>query len=183
MATTNEKIRKQFEFYFSDSNLPHDRYLWNKHKENDGWIPIADVAGFKKIKMLTEDQDAVVAALKEGPLEHIEINETNDKLRRKTPVQQVDHDARSIYAKNIPELSEESADKVADLLNLQDEVQEFFEQYGKVLAVRMRRVLFGVRKGKFKGSVFVEFSTPEEAEKVAAMSLKFKDNDLLLMPK
>lgn len=30
------KIRKQLEFYFSDSNLAKDRFLSEKAKENDG---------------------------------------------------------------------------------------------------------------------------------------------------
>lgn len=66
-------------------------------------------------------------------------------------------------------------------MNLQDEIQDFFEQHGKVLCVRMRKE--NVRGGAFKGSVFVEFSTPEEAEKVAAMDLEFKGNKLDLKTK
>lgn len=29
--TDNQKIRKQVNFYFSDSNLPYDKYLWTLH--------------------------------------------------------------------------------------------------------------------------------------------------------
>lgn len=28
VATDSEKIRKQVSFYFSDSNLPYDKFLW-----------------------------------------------------------------------------------------------------------------------------------------------------------
>lgn len=28
VATEAEKIRKQVNFYFSDSNLPYDKFLW-----------------------------------------------------------------------------------------------------------------------------------------------------------
>ncbi|CAO3649994.1 unnamed protein product [Cunninghamella echinulata] len=140
------KIRKQVEFYFSDSNLPYDKYLWTLHKFNEGWIPISTIANFKKMKMISEDFDTVVAALKEA----FEVEKATE-------------------------------DNIADLLNLQDDIQEFFEQFGTVLCVRMRKEQ--KPKGEFKGSVFVEFSTPEEAEKVAAMDLEYKGKKLELLTK
>ncbi|ORX44006.1 La-domain-containing protein [Hesseltinella vesiculosa] len=180
MSDLNAKIRKQFEFYFSDANLPFDRYLWNLSKENDGWIPVSSIASFKKMQTLTKDLDVVVAALKEGPLEFIEINDEKN-VRRKEPVKDYDHNAQTVYAKSFnPDRKKLDAGEV---LKLQDDIQEFFEKHGKVLAVRMRRFSGGPLKGKFKGSVYVEFSSPEEAEKVAAMTLEYNGSTLQLMTK
>ncbi|CAO3607344.1 unnamed protein product [Cunninghamella blakesleeana] len=173
------KIRKQVEFYFSDSNLPYDKYLWTLHQSNEGWIPISTIANFKKMKMISEDFDTFVAALKESECKLIEVNEEN-QVRRKTKVEEQDHTSRSIYAKKF-EIEKPSEDNIADLLNLQDAIQEFFEQYGTVLSVRMRKEQ--KPKGEFKGSVFVEFSSPEEAEKVAAMDLEYQGKKLELLTK
>ncbi|KAI9301186.1 hypothetical protein BJ944DRAFT_10027 [Cunninghamella echinulata] len=142
-------------------------------------IPISTIANFKKMKMISEDFDTVVAALKEGDSELIEVNEEN-QVRRKTKVEEQDHASRSIYAKAF-EVEKATEDNIADLLNLQDDIQEFFEQFGTVLCVRMRKEQ--KPKGEFKGSVFVEFSTPEEAEKVAAMDLEYKGKKLELLTK
>ncbi|ORZ17611.1 hypothetical protein BCR42DRAFT_412111 [Absidia repens] len=166
-AATQAKIRKQVEFYFSDSNLPFDKFLWTLTKKNDGWVPIKTLADFKKMKMITEDFDTVVAALKAEPSELLEVNE-EQKIRRKTPIEKQDIFGRSIYAKPFA-VEKETEDKTADLLNLQDEIQDFFEQYGKVLAVRMRKE--DGHRGAFKGS------------KVAAMDLEYKGTKLETMTK
>jgi len=48
-----------------------------------------------------------------------------------------------------------------------------------VASVRLRRAL----NRQFKGSVFVEFNTIEEAQKVSELKLKFKNTDLIIMMK
>lgn len=60
-------------------------------------------------------------------------------------------DARSLYARPFP------MDATVDTIT------ELFNGHGTVNCVRMRR---HVRSKMFKGSVFVEFSSVEEAEKV-----------------
>jgi lupus La protein len=37
-STQAQKLKKQLEFYFSDSNFPRDRFLRSKAAENDGCI-------------------------------------------------------------------------------------------------------------------------------------------------
>jgi hypothetical protein len=60
-------------------------------------IPIKTIANFKKMKMISEDLDTVVAALKAEPSDLIEVND-EQQIRRKTEVKQQDHESRSIYA-------------------------------------------------------------------------------------
>ncbi|CAO3598468.1 unnamed protein product [Absidia cylindrospora] len=144
-AATQAKIRKQVEFYFSDSNLPFDRFLWTLTKKNDGCKgSYQDSCRLQEMKMITEDFDTVVAALKAEPSELVE-----------------DIFGRSIYAKPFA-VEKPTEDKTADLLNLQDEIQDFFEQYGKRIC--------GI-------------STPDEAKKVAAMDLEYKGTKLETMTK
>ncbi|KAI8384561.1 uncharacterized protein BYT42DRAFT_544446 [Radiomyces spectabilis] len=169
---TKSKILKQVEFYFSDSNLPYDKYLWSLFKKTpEGWIDIKTIASFKKMKKISTDQDLIVEALKESP-EMLEVSEDNEKVRRKTQLEKQDHISRSIYAKGFP-LMDNDADK---LMDLQDKIDEFFSQYGKVLCVRMKKE--HVKPFNFKGSAYIEFSSPEESDKVAKMDLEFEGNKL-----
>lgn len=46
--------------------------------------------------------------------------------------------------------------------------------------VRLRRI---PKEKKFKGSAFIEFSTEEEAQKVAKLKIKVNDKELLILPK
>jgi len=79
--------------------------------------------------------------------------------------------ARTLYAKGLPDDS------------TIESVKKIFEAHGKVDAVRLRR-----RKDKaFKGSVFVEYSTNEEAENAAKLQIqapgKPEGEKLILMTK
>ncbi|CDS12856.1 hypothetical protein LRAMOSA05040 [Lichtheimia ramosa] len=182
MADVAPKILKQVEFYFSDSNLPFDRFLWNlKEKNSEGWVPLATVASFKKMRMLTEDLPTVVAALRDQSSELIELDESGENVRRKTPVVKQDMVTRSIYAKGFPLVDEGAENAKEALLQLQDKIEELFSQHGKVLSVRLRKT--DEKQPKFKGSAFIEFSTPEEAKDVSSKTLQYDGKDLLIKTK
>ncbi|CAO0799234.1 unnamed protein product [Mucor circinelloides] len=166
VATEAEKIRKQVNFYFSDSNLPYDKFLWTLRANTpEGWIPLETIASFKKMKMITEDFDAIVKALKEGESEIYEIDQEGKNIRRKSEVVKQNHNERSIYVKGFPLVDADAKDPVAELFKLQDKIDEFFGEKGTVLCVRMKKN--DEKPKKFKGSCYVEFATPEEALKVA----------------
>ncbi|KAJ8656671.1 hypothetical protein O0I10_007750 [Lichtheimia ornata] len=182
MADVAPKILKQVEFYFSDSNLPFDKFLWTlKEKNSEGWVPLATIAGFKKMKMLTEDLPTVVAAIRDQPSELVELDESGENIRRKTPVVKQNMVERSIYAKGFPLLDENVENPKEVLLQLQDKIDELFSQHGKVLSVRLRKT--DEKSPKFKGSAFIEFSTPEEAKDIVSKGLQFEGKDLLLKTK
>lgn len=61
-------------------------------------MPLATIAGFKKMKMLTEDLPTVVAAIRDQPSELVELDESGENIRRKTPVVKQNMVERSIYA-------------------------------------------------------------------------------------
>jgi len=173
------KILKQVEYYFSDSNLPYDKFLFTLTTKNTGrWVPIGTLANFQKMKLLSQDIDLITAALKESE-ELLEVSEDGLSIRRKTDL--VPPEAlreRTIYAKGFPAGTE--ADK-KEYFELQEEIQQFFSEFGVVNSVRMRNT--DEKPHKFKGSVFVEYANLEDAKNAAEQQLKYKDTDLLIMTK
>lgn len=170
----HDKIAKQIEFYFSDSNLPRDKFLKElADKDEDGWVPLEVLTTFKRLKKLSEDREEIVQAIKTVNGEVVELNEDSSKIRR-NPSRPLPSDAvineRSIYAKGFP-LETTTLDSVTD----------FFTNAGfKVLSVRLRRTL---TNKEFKGSVFVELESKDEVEKAVAAGLKIDDVPLLVETK
>ncbi|KAF8679796.1 the RNA-binding Lupus La protein [Rhizoctonia solani] len=145
MATEEERAVKQFEFYFSDANLPYDKFMWKLHTQTeDHWIPIATIASFKRMREFEpKGAEWLLSALRSSS-SLLEIDETGTKARRAHElVEPKDQFERSVYAKGFP-------DETPDL---QVRLEKFFSQFGKVNAVRMRRT----EQKVFKNSVFVEF--------------------------
>ncbi|OLL26124.1 La [Neolecta irregularis DAH-3] len=162
------EILAQVEFYFSDSNLPNDKFLWSLTQENDGWVPIATIASFKRMRRF-QPVDAISEALRQS-LNLLEVNQDGTKVRRKTPlVKQAGSAAfdRSIYVKGFGE----------ETTTMQIDLEIFFKELGPVNQIRMRRD----DDKKFKGSIFVEFGDIETAKKVLAMEDKPKWNDCELV--
>ena len=65
-AALQEALRAQLEFYFSKQNLATDSYLlaqMNSHPNKS--VPIDILAGFRKIKSLTDSKPAIIQALKQ----------------------------------------------------------------------------------------------------------------------
>ncbi|KAF1811857.1 hypothetical protein P152DRAFT_459334 [Eremomyces bilateralis CBS 781.70] len=178
-----DEIRKQVEFYFSDSNLPMDNFLFGQvgGSENKP-VAIKVVHSFKRMRRF-QPFSAVVAALKDSEI--LEVTE-NEEIRRKVPLStnasEVSRDLiktfddksapRSVYAKGFGEETEKT----------QLEIERFFEPYGPVRSVRLRRT-YPTRQ--FKGSVFVEFNNEETQKAFLALDPKPKwnDTDLLIMGK
>lgn len=121
-------------------------------------------------------EDGIAKVMKAS--EFLELDEEAKKIRRKSPIQrQTDAYERSIYAKGFPEETE----------TLQQELEKFFAQFGQINVVRMRREELA-RPKKFKGSVFVEFASMDEATKFLSKGktdegIKFGEAPLLVMSK
>lgn len=171
-----KKIIKQVEFYFGDKNLPKDRFLRQKAEEDDGWITLECLATFNRLKALSADTDVIANALRKSDAGLVEISEDNKKIRRVSskPLPENTFEARqaakskTIYCKGFP--------KDSSL----DQLEEFFASYGKVIYLVMRKDL----ERSFKGSVFVEFSTVDEAKAFTLLeSVKYNEEELLKMMK
>ncbi|KAK7376146.1 hypothetical protein VNO78_35000 [Psophocarpus tetragonolobus] len=72
------KIVNQIDYYFSNENLVKDIYL-RRNMDDQGWVPINLVAGFKKVKYLTENIQIVLDAIRTSSVVEIQ----GDKMRRR----------------------------------------------------------------------------------------------------
>ncbi|CAO1628683.1 unnamed protein product [Sympodiomycopsis kandeliae] len=167
---------RQVEFYFSDTNLPFDKFLWTLSRKDDGWVPISTIASFKRMRQVRDTLGVEKILQLLQPSELLQVDAENQKVRRKSPLEpQRDAYDRSIYAKGFP----------AETDSLQKDMEVFFAQFGQISAVRMRRE--DKKPRTFKGSVFVEFAVLDEMnkflEKAKAEPVKYQDQELLVMTK
>ncbi|GLJ07369.1 hypothetical protein SUGI_0065470 [Cryptomeria japonica] len=99
-----QKVVKQVEFYFSDANLPTDKYLMKfVKKDPDGFVPISVVASFRKIKNLVNNHALVGAALRSSS--QLVVSEDGKKVKRLHPLPDIDIEevqSRTIVAENLP---------------------------------------------------------------------------------
>jgi lupus La protein len=157
-----QDVLKQVEFYFSDSNLPKDKFLWRTVQSNqEGWVSIATIASFNRMKKF-RPLSAVVDALRTS--EFLVVSEDGELVRRKNAIlppkdsEKQLRFQRSVYAKGFDEETETT----------QEDLEKWFQQYGKVNEVRLRRN----EEKAFKKSVFVEFADLEDAKKFVELSPK-----------
>lgn len=168
-------IRKQLEFYFSESNLRKDKFLRDAiKKDSEGWVPISVLITFNKLKKLSTDVEEIAAAVKDS--EEISVSEDGSKLKRvcDIPVEDTSKE-RTLYAKGYP---------IDDPDVTIESVSAQFAEHGEVLMTRLRK---DPRTKGFKGSAFIEF---KDAASVASavkacnnedktVSLQWKDTPLL----
>lgn len=177
------EIRRQVDFYFSDSNLPVDQYLLKLTGGRDNRpVPLKTIHDFKRMRHF-QPYSAVRNAVANSSFLNLS---DDDEITRKVPIDEKysNHDvnynrklaqtssmARSIYVKGFGDESERT----------QLDVEGFFEVYGPIQAVRLRRH----DDGFFKGSVFVEFETEELQKTFLALDPKpmFDDKELKIMSK
>ncbi|KAL8714976.1 MAG: hypothetical protein Q9225_006461 [Loekoesia sp. 1 TL-2023] len=175
----------QVEFYFSDSNLLQDQFLFNKVQGHDNLpVPISTIHSFKRMRHF-QPFSAVVDALKESTTLNV-VGDENDHVQRKTPlpeglkdkpmveVKKVFEDEamkRSVYVKGFGE----------EQPSTQFDIEAFFAEYGPTNSVRLRRAFNKL----FKGSVFVEFDSEESQKKFLELDPKpkWKGQDLIIKSK
>ncbi|KAJ3277682.1 hypothetical protein HK104_003072, partial [Borealophlyctis nickersoniae] len=171
------KILKQVEFYFSDANLPRDKFLMDiVQNTKGGWVPIQTLTTFNRLKALTTNVDLIAAALKESQY-LLEVNWEGDAVRRRLQMRPRGRGVeKTIYAKGFP----------LDLPNTLDEIESYFAAFGEVIYVQVRRnqedKTFKTRK-MLQGSAYVEFRNITDANNVRQMTLNFRGNPLLIMMK
>jgi lupus La protein len=179
-----DKIREQVEFYFSDSNIISDDFLFEQTGGSENKpVPIKTLHNFKRMRHF-QPFSAVVEALKESKVLEV-VN--GDEVKRKKPIVlqpgmsrqenikwfEDEASKRTLYAKGFGEETDTT----------QLDIEEFFRPYGPVNAVRLRRTH---PEKVFKGSVWVEFETEELMQQFLALELhpKWQDEiDLKMMTK
>ncbi|KAL4563607.1 hypothetical protein LXL04_027652 [Taraxacum kok-saghyz] len=100
-----DKIIRQVEYYFSDENLRTDKFLLKYlAKEDEGYVPVAVIASFKKMKKLTHHKSLIVAALKESSLLTLSSNEKKVKRVHPFPLTEAfDPELCTVLVENLPE--------------------------------------------------------------------------------
>lgn len=167
MAPDPVKLRKQVDYYFSDSNFPRDKFLRQKSEEDeDGYVDISVLLTFNRLKVLGATVDEISRAASTSKI--VVLDDSKKRLRRKDPLPDANlWKTRSLYAKGWTAGSEFPS--IDTLISL-------FSPSGEVLMVKRR--FWNDDDGKhFKGSIFIEFATPEMAERAAAeeYSIQVKD--------
>jgi len=158
------KVRKQVEFYFSNSNYPKDKFLLAAAKEDpEGFIPLSSLLTFNRMKPLVSTVPQIASALLESNV--VVLNADQTKLKRKHPVpDKLDNHERTIYVQNAP--------KDGTL----EDFQDLFSKYGEVCSVRIVRD----KQKNSLGNAFVEFSTKEALETVLKETITMKENQLAM---
>jgi len=175
------KIIKQIEYYFGDVNLPRDKFLQEKVKEDEGWISLEVLLSFNRLSNLSTDEAVIADAVKKSTNNIVEVSEDCKKIRRSphNPLPELNEerkkelDARTAYAKGFP---------FDDNL---DNILKFLEPHGVVESCQLRTYLDKKEKNKekahkFKGSIFVLFKDLDDCKKfIEAESIKCNDKELI----
>ena len=166
-------IRAQVEFYFSDHNLPGDKFLWG---QTDGVankpVPLETIMTFGRMKIYNYADTA--AALQHSGFLNITGEAGEEKVNRKfaydpTNIRGKESEPRTVYVKGFGD----------EVPTSQFDIEAFFTPYGPINAVRLRRT----QDKLFKGSVWVEFENEEVAKAFLALDPKpmWKSDNVLLI--
>lgn len=164
-----------------------DKFLLSKvGGSTNNAVPLSTLHSFKRMRRF-QPFEAIVKALKTS--ETLELADNDTAVRRKVPLPEsvsteqnpdvikVFEDkamSRSIYAKGFGRFGSEEPTTQLD-------IEAFFQPYGPIKAVRLRRNDSKI----FKGSVFVEFDTEDKQKEFLALDPKpqWKGQDLLIKSK
>jgi lupus La protein len=75
----------EVEFYFSDSNLPFDKFLWGMVTKDNKPVPVKLIASFKRMQRF-KDYSIIIAALKDSEKLDVEGDEGEEMVKRKQPL-------------------------------------------------------------------------------------------------
>jgi la-related protein 1 len=95
-------VSAQVEYYFSIENLCKDMYL-RSHMDSQGWVPLSVIAGFNRIKTLTEDMSLIRhVCLMSRNIEFRPGDDGTDRLRKLEKWEQwiLEMDQRQAHARN-----------------------------------------------------------------------------------
>ncbi|KAL5994805.1 hypothetical protein ACLOJK_024862 [Asimina triloba] len=177
-----DKIVRQVEYYFSNENLPTDKFLLKFVKnDKEGFVPIAVITSFRKMKKLIQDDSLVEAALRTSS--QLVVSSDGKKVKRLHPLLDTDVlDAKlsTVLVENLPEdHSIENIQrifgKVGKIKNISirdprsSEESMEVSKAGKLISSKAEKLI----SSKFH--VFVEYDTVEAAENVVTTLNDEKD--------
>ncbi|XP_076172328.1 la autoantigen-like [Ptiloglossa arizonensis] len=169
------KIKNQIEFYYGDVNMQRDKFLIEQTKLDDGWVPMSVMLNFKMLASMSKDINVILKALESSEL--IEVSEDKKKIRRSLkyplPVYNEEYrkaqEARTAFVKGFP-LQGTTIEKLKAFFNA-------FEPYENII---LRKYQDKDKKLQFKGSIFIQFKTMEDAKAFMAREpIKYGDTVLI----
>ncbi|RLV83482.1 hypothetical protein JA9_004788 [Meyerozyma sp. JA9] len=154
-----DKVRKQVEFYFSDSNLQTDKFLWRIYEANDGWVELKTILTFGRMRQY-RPEDKVIDALKAS--DKLVLSSNNDMIRRKDPLKDF-NELKNTRRRNSVHIEGFPKDAT------QEDLEEWFST--KIVPqLPVEKALCSIRRHRtkagreFLGIADVEFKTQEDAE-------------------
>ncbi|KAI5951950.1 hypothetical protein KGF54_005025 [Candida jiufengensis] len=155
----DDKVRKQVEFYFSDSNLQQDKFLWKIYESNDGWVELKTILTFGRMKQY-RPEEKVIDALKSS--DKLILSDNNDMIKRKDPLKDLD-EVKNTKKKNTVHIEGFSHDlSQEDVENwFNEKIIPFLPNDKEICSIR--RIKGRVNKNFF-GVVDVEFKNEQDAE-------------------
>ncbi|KAJ4950180.1 hypothetical protein NE237_027012 [Protea cynaroides] len=94
-------ILHQIEYYFSKENLVKDAYL-KSLMDDEGWVPVHVIAGFRRVNAITNDTSLIVRALQ--PSAVVEVQ--GDKMRKRGDwMNWVRHGSPAARVNSVPDIS------------------------------------------------------------------------------
>ncbi|KAH9606957.1 hypothetical protein KSS87_009351 [Heliosperma pusillum] len=166
---------KGVEYYFSDENLPSDKFLIKYvKKDKEGFVPISVIATFRKVKRLTKDSSVIVDALKESS--QLVISSDGKKVKRLHPLPSSSLTNPSsetnspkfctIVVENLPEDSST------------ENIRRIFGQVGSIKSISIHdpQVTGDANRTKAEKQIsgklhaLIEYETEEDAEKAVMLN-------------
>jgi len=100
--------------------MVRDKFLKNEVTKDEGWIPLSVLTTFKRLESLTTDFKTIINALKNSVSGLLQINETENKIRRHperpVPNSQAELELslrnRTVYVKGFPKTDDINIDKL-----------------------------------------------------------------------
>ncbi|KAH8052543.1 hypothetical protein JL722_10093 [Aureococcus anophagefferens] len=130
-ADVKAKVLRQVEYYFSDDSFPFDDYMKGKC-DGEGYVPLAEVCSFAKMKAYTTDVDVVKAALADS--DAVVLNDDGTKLKRVYPCPDEDPaKATTVHCSGFATLEGKEA--------MEASIAAAMKKHGAVAAVRALRNL------------------------------------------
>ncbi|XP_008790044.1 la-related protein 6A [Phoenix dactylifera] len=167
---TNElrdKIVRQVEYYFSDENLPTDKFLLKFVKrDKEGFVPIAIIASFRRMKKLVQDLSLIEAALRTSSQLVVSVDGKKVKRLHPLPVTEIkDTKPCTVLVENLPEnYSKDSIQRlfgnIGNILNI-----TIHDPHSKEESATARKAEIAISS---KVHALVEYETVEAAERAVA---------------
>ncbi|KAI7863708.1 hypothetical protein BDF14DRAFT_1841353 [Spinellus fusiger] len=201
-SETTIKVLEQLCLIYGPDNMETDTFFREMTMQDpEGWITLKKLSNIKRFKAIINGDTSffeAAATLSEGVFE---MNKDKTKLRmvkgpELTPeeieeAEKVEKEAKEaeVQAEHVKKLTETMSTQNSrsiyakgfsvDPETSKEDIRAYFTTFGRVVTVKLRLN----EEKKFKGSVFIEFETPEVAASVAKENLTFADQELNAMLK